>query len=73
RYNLTFSANIRNLFNIANLGSPSGEVGSPIFSGGALTGNVKNNTLYESNSASGGIYGSNSSDRRIDLQMVFSF
>jgi hypothetical protein len=78
RYNLTFSANIRNLFNIANLGIPGGDVGSPNFTGGPVRSNVRTSLnpdgpFDESNSASGGIYGSNSSDRRIDLQMVFTF
>jgi len=78
RYNLTFSANIRNLFNIANLGVPGGDVGSPNFTGGPVRSNVRTSLnpdgpFDESNSASGGIYGSNSSDRRIDLQMVFTF
>jgi hypothetical protein len=82
RYSLTLSANIRNLFNIANLGGPNGVVGSPIFTGGALTG-VRSDSPFttpvgsgyfdQSNSVVGGIYGSNSSDRRIDLQLSFSF
>jgi hypothetical protein len=78
RYNLTFSANIRNLLNIANLGTPSGDVGSPNFTGGPVRSNVRTTlnpfgSFDESNSVSGGIYGSNSSDRRIDLQMTFTF
>jgi hypothetical protein len=73
RYNLTFSANIRNLFNIANLGIPSGEVGATIFTGGVATGTIANPTFNKSNSISGGIFGTPSADRRIDLQMTFSF
>jgi Carboxypeptidase regulatory-like domain/TonB dependent receptor len=79
RYNLTFSANIRNIFNIANLAVPSGEVGTPTFSQpmgmmpGMLTGATPNKSFEETNSVVGGIYGSTSSDRRIDLQMTFTF
>jgi hypothetical protein len=82
RYNLTFSASIRNVFNIANVGTPSGVVGSPIFTDGALTG-VHSDSPFttpsgsgffdQSNSMSGGIYSYGSADRRIDLQMVFTF
>jgi hypothetical protein len=78
-YNLTLSANIRNLFNIANLGVPSGQVGSPVFdpTTETLTGvrsNVPPLGLFDrSNSMAGMIYSSNSSDRRIDLQMIFTF
>jgi hypothetical protein len=73
RYNLTFSANIRNLFNVANMGSPSGELGSPVFSGGALVGVSPFRNFDQSNSMAGGIYSYGSADRRLDLQAIFNF
>jgi hypothetical protein len=62
KYTLTLSANIRNLFNIANFGSPVGNLGSPRFD--------------ESIGMAGGgfgIYSSGTADRRIDLQLTFNF
>jgi hypothetical protein len=73
RYNLTFSANIRNLFNVANMGAPSGDVGSPVFSGGTLVGNSPFRSFDQSNSMAGGIYSYGSADRRFDLQAIFTF
>ena len=78
RYSLTLSASIRNLFNIANLAVPSGVVGTPSFTGGEAESNVRSaanpfGSFYSPNAVVGGIYGSNSSDRRIDLQMTFTF
>jgi Carboxypeptidase regulatory-like domain/TonB dependent receptor len=73
RYNLTFSANIRNLFNVANMGAPSGDLGSPVFSGGTLVGVSPFRSFDVSNSMAGGIYSYGSADRRIDLQAIFNF
>jgi hypothetical protein len=70
---LTFSANIRNLFNVANMGAPSGDVGSPIFTGGTLVGNSPFRSFDQSNSMAGGIYSYGSADRRFDLQAIFTF
>jgi len=59
RFGLTFSANVRNAFNNVNLGTPIGNLQSPQFG--------------ESNSLAGGPYNSQSANRRIDLQVAFTF
>jgi hypothetical protein len=59
RFGLTFSANVRNAFNNVNLGVPLGNLQSPQFG--------------ESNSLANGPYNSQSANRRIDLQIAFSF
>jgi hypothetical protein len=59
RYNLTFSVNLRNVFNKVNLANPIGNLSSPLFG--------------QSNSLAGGPFGSSASVRRIDLQLNFSF
>jgi hypothetical protein len=64
RFNLTISANARNLFNDVNLGPRQGVVGSPLFG--------------QSNSI-GGLFGggpgggTQAANRRIDFQAVFAF
>jgi len=59
RYALTFSVNARNVFNNVNLATPIGNLGSPLFG--------------ESNGLTGRPYSDSTSNRRIDLQMSFSF
>ncbi len=59
RFNLTFSASARNLFNTVNYSSPVGVLSSPYF------GRVE--TL------AGGFFSSSAANRRIDLQVRFSF
>jgi len=59
RYALTFSVIGRNIFNNVNPGTPVGNLGSPIFG--------------ESNSLALGPYSGSSYNRRIDLQVSFSF
>jgi hypothetical protein len=59
RFGLTFSANVRNAFNNVNFGTPIGNLQSPQFG--------------ESNSLAGGPYNSQSANRRIDLQVSFTF
>jgi len=62
RYNLTLSANARNLFNRENLAAPIGNLSSPLFG--------------TSNALAGGGFGpggSSASNRRIDLQVQFNF
>jgi hypothetical protein len=49
----------RNIFNNVNLAMPVGNLGSPLFG--------------ESNGLAGRPYSDSSSNRRIDLQAVFSF
>jgi hypothetical protein len=69
KYTLTLSANIRNLFNVANFATPSGALGSTRFDqllqmagGGGFGGG-----------GGGGLYSFGTADRRIDLQLTFSF
>jgi hypothetical protein len=59
RYNLTFSVNARNVFNNVNFGTPIGNLSSPLFG--------------ESNSLAGQPYSSSTANRRIDLQVQFTF
>jgi hypothetical protein len=59
RYNLTFSIAARNLFNTFNPGPPVGNLSSRFFG--------------ESINIAGGPFGSASANRRIDLQVRFSF
>ncbi len=59
RYNLTFSVNARNVFNNVNVGTPIGNLSSPLFG--------------EANSLAGQPYSSPTANRRIDLQVQFTF
>ena len=59
RFNLTFTVSARNLLNRVNLGTPIGDLSSPLFA--------------QSNSLAGGPYSSSGASRRIDLQVLFSF
>jgi hypothetical protein len=59
RYGLTFAVSARNVFNNVNLATPVGNLSSPLFG--------------ESNGLAGGPYSSNTANRRIDLQVTFSF
>lgn len=59
RYNLTFSVNARNVFNNVNYGNFIGNLSSPLF------GNA--------NSLAGQPFSSPTANRRIDLQMQFTF
>lgn len=59
RYNLTFSVSARNIFNNVNLATPIGNLSSPLF--GA------------SNAIAGGPFSGFPGNRRLDLQMTFSF
>ena len=59
RYNLTFSISARNLFNTFNQGNPVANLSSPLF-GQTLSGG-------------GGPFSSASANRRVDLQVRFSF
>jgi len=58
-YNLTFSISVRNLFNTFNPGNPIGNLSSPRFG--------------EAISVGGGPFASASANRRVDLQVRFSF
>jgi len=59
KYSLTFAVAGRNIFNNVNAGNPVGVISSPIFG--------------QSNSLAGGPFGSSSYNRRVDLQVTFSF
>jgi hypothetical protein len=59
RYNLTFSVSARNVFNNVNFGTPIGNLSSPLFG--------------EANSLAGQPYASSTANRRIDLQVQFTF
>jgi hypothetical protein len=59
RYNLTFSISARNIFNNVNYASPEGNLNSPIFG--------------KPYALAGGFFSSNAANRRIDLQLRFSF
>jgi hypothetical protein len=59
KYNLTFSVSARNLLNNVNYAPPIGNLDSPLFG--------------TSNALAGAPFSSGSANRRIDLQMLFSF
>jgi hypothetical protein len=59
RYNLTFSISARNLFNTVSSAPPVGNLGSPFFG--------------QSIAIAGGPFASASANRRVDLQVMFSF
>lgn len=59
RYSLTFSANARNIFNDVNPAPPIGNLSSALFG--------------KSTALSGGVFNTQSANRRIDLQVMFSF
>jgi len=59
RYNLTFSAQVHNIFNTVNLASPIGDLESPLFG--------------RSISLAGGPFNSATANRRIFLEMAFRF
>jgi len=59
RYGLTFSVAAQNVFNNVNLGTPVGNLSSPLFG--------------ESNSLAGRPFSTNTSNRRLDLQVSFNF
>ena len=58
-YSLTIGISARNIFNKVNEGTPVGVISSPIFG--------------HANSLAGGPFGSQASNRRVDLQIAFSF
>jgi len=59
RYAVTFSVNARNVFNNVNLATPIGNLGSPLFG--------------ESNGLTGRPFSDSTSNRRLDLQVTFTF
>jgi hypothetical protein len=67
RFNLTLSANARNLFNDVNLGSRVGVITSPIFGESNSIGGLFGG------GGGGGAGGPQAANRRIDFQAIFSF
>ena len=61
RYNITLSAQIRNLFNTANYTAPNGDLSSPFFG------------QYRSLAGFGPFGASTTYNRKIDLQLRFMF
>jgi Carboxypeptidase regulatory-like domain len=59
RYSLTFSANARNIFNDVNSAPPIGNLSSGLFG--------------KSTALAGGVFNTQSANRRVDLQVMFSF
>jgi hypothetical protein len=59
RYSLTLGISARNILNTVNEGIPIGIISSPLFS--------------QANSLGGGPFASQSSNRRVDLQITFAF
>jgi len=59
RYTLTLSANARNIFNNVNPAPPIGNLSSGLFG--------------QSTALAGGVFNTQSANRRIDLQVMFSF
>jgi uncharacterized membrane protein YgcG len=59
RFNLTFSLSARNIFNDVNYAQPQGNLNSPFFG--------------KANALAGGFFSSSAANRRIDLQVRFSF
>jgi Carboxypeptidase regulatory-like domain len=59
RYGLTLGASARNIFNNVNVATPIGNLNSPLFG--------------ESNGLAGRPFGDSTSNRRIDLQLTFTF
>jgi hypothetical protein len=59
RYGLTFGVAARNIFNKVNLANPTGDLSSPLFG--------------QANALAGRPYSDSTSNRRLDLQLTFSF
>lgn len=59
RYSLTFSVNARNLFNNVNPAPPIGNLSSALFG--------------KSTALAGGVFNTQSANRRVDLQVMFAF
>ncbi|HEY1525313.1 MAG TPA: carboxypeptidase regulatory-like domain-containing protein [Candidatus Angelobacter sp.] len=59
RYSLTFSANARNIFNHVNPAPPIGNLSSALFG--------------QATALAGGVFNTQSANRRVDLQVMFAF
>ena len=65
RYNLTFSANFRNIFNDVNLAAPVGNITSPNIG--------RSIALIGSGPGFGGPFANGPAPRKIELQAQFTF
>ncbi len=69
KYNLTFVAFGRNIFNIVNLAEPN-----PVLASGSVADGFRpNNTFNQSLALAGGFFSRSSANRSIDLQVNFNF
>jgi hypothetical protein len=59
RFGLTLGVSVRNVFNNVNTANPSGILGSPFFD--------------TANALQGGPFSTGAANRRLDLQVTFSF
>ncbi|MBZ5543392.1 MAG: hypothetical protein LAO07_06905, partial [Acidobacteriia bacterium] len=59
RYTLEFNIDAHNIFNNVNLASPIGNLSSPLFG--------------QSNALGGGFHSTSTANRRIELEMRFTF
>ena len=59
RYNLEFTIDAHNLFNTVNLAPPVGNLSSPLFG--------------HSNALAGGFRGGSTANRRVELEVRFTF
>jgi Carboxypeptidase regulatory-like domain len=66
RYNLTFSANARNLLNNVNAGAPINNLNAPLNNAGTPT-------FGTFTQLAGGVFNTQSANRRIDFQVMFAF
>jgi hypothetical protein len=73
KYSLTFSASARNLLNHVNYGSPIGNLASPLFGLSNSLGGGFGGPGGGGRGPGGGGGGGGAGNRRIDLQLTFSF
>jgi hypothetical protein len=66
RYNLTLSANVRNMFNNVNAGAPIGNLN-------AIDPSTHLPAFGNFTSLAGGVFNTQSANRRLDFQVMFSF
>jgi Carboxypeptidase regulatory-like domain/TonB dependent receptor len=70
-YNFTVGVNVSNLLNTANLGSRTGNLSSPFFGQATNTGGAFG--FFGGGGGGGGFGGNGSANRRVEVQLRFSF